>query len=177
MRIEAAPFFCPGVGPCPSPGKQGGTGDYPGGAGTGHPRRVSHIFSLLIAAASFDVVRLACYPRIPLPERGHRSPLHHSHLPNASIIIGRAEAADMTCVTESAWGGGNFNTARLQKIPLCMRLGIRGGISSLGAREFWASHYYSKQFLMGLRSSRNSLKVEIIIMAGSARPTFNCNLI
>ena len=57
-------------------------------------------------------------------------------LPNASIIIGIAEAADMTCVTESAWVGGNFNTALLQKIPLCMRLGIRGAINSLGEREF-----------------------------------------
>jgi hypothetical protein len=68
-----------------------------------------------------------------------------SYLPNASIVIGRAEAADMTGVTESAWGGGNYNAALLQKIPLCMRLGIRGGISSMGAREFEASHYYSEQ--------------------------------
>jgi hypothetical protein len=32
-------------------------------------------------------------------------------LPNASIITGRAEAADMECLTKSALGGGNSKTA------------------------------------------------------------------
>jgi len=46
-------------------------------------------------------------------------------LPNASIVTGRAEAADMTGWSKSAWGGGNAKTApALFLMPVWYEMGL-----------------------------------------------------